>query len=137
MREDTLVGRDVDPLFGPFFIKSCKAYTLHSIWSACSRRAHAVGRRVSLGPQLTPQTPIRSALPRMREVLRKEEAWSTRVHERSKRNYGISKRSLQPPATSNTQPRSAPPRKACKKRKRSSRRARFRPSTWKQSAKGS
>src|ERR671921_2684298 len=63
MREDTLVCRDVDPLFGPFFIKSCKAYTLHSISSACSRRAHAVGRRVSLGPQLTPQTPIRSALP--------------------------------------------------------------------------
>lgn len=50
-------------MFGPFFIKSCKAYTLHSISSACSRRAHAVGRRVSLGPQLTPQTPIRSALP--------------------------------------------------------------------------
>jgi hypothetical protein len=48
-----------------------------SISSACSRRAHAVGRRVSLGPQLTPQTPIRSALPRMREVLRKEGAWST------------------------------------------------------------
>src|SRR5918994_1540442 len=63
MREDTLVCRDVDPLFGPFFIKSSKAYTLHSISSACSRHAHAVGRRVSLGPQLTPQTPIRSALP--------------------------------------------------------------------------
>src|SRR5215208_3086569 len=63
MREDTLVCRDADPLFGPFFIKSCKAYTLYSISSACSRRAHAVGRRVSLGPQLTPQTPIRSALP--------------------------------------------------------------------------